>query len=429
MLISLGLMSDRKLAVVMKQFGAGKCAETDLLRALVSHETWRIPIGRDDGPLLTSTAAGDVEYLVAELGAAGEAKDAGDNNAENTHLVISGRNLVREWLPNFKGVAFEPNRPWSVSCSGELLPQLQRWAISIDLEEAIASPAPGQVAMLRDSPWWVAVKPGTQQPAVLNDFDEISGYYRRIHIATAEDASRALATIRRHEVDVVQMEGKTLWSSLERSQNFDGIRINRYHPGVAIWPPHMPAALMAGRDPRPEVTPLPARTIAEIHRWLDYARFRRDKRSHVLRQKGDRLVAVYEAWMEYTPQEILFELVEPTEDPTDFGEGRTQILCAGCMVTEATVKLAGLPERWWPPQEAWEYFWAEPALKEKWRRRAAEAVSLLRELKKLIDDSGYIPFSALRTGDGARKWREFPEKFSADWIDRVLKKASRFASQ
>ncbi len=390
-----------ELRQLLARFTRGEVSADDALRAMLAFPSWRVWVD-DDGRLETVDLDDGTTLVIAE--------SAPDEGRE-----FDGRVLVREVAPRFGGVVFDPDEPWGAVFRPEQLPTVARWATIVDLEQAIATPGPGQVETILQGPYWAVVTPGTSEPAVhrVDDVDVVT-------LLTAPDAVATFETTERFRGLATSPVGREVWEGLARRSDYDGIRLNPLRPLSRVWPPHLPASLVRGLDPRPGATPLPARTVAEIHLWLDQHGARPDKRTHVLRSTAEGLVAVYRAWWDYEPRSIPFEPVEPADpakpepDPLDLGAGASRILCAGWLLGMARGALAGLPE--------------DPARANATQQeRAARAARLLFELEKLVEGDR-VPFRALRTPEGAHLWHREPAAFTADAVRALRRRAEALAS-
>jgi hypothetical protein len=161
---------------------------------------------------------------------------------------------------------------------------------------------------------------------------------------------------------------------------------------------------------------LRARTIAEIHHFLDEQGMSREDRPHQLEYVGDTLVAHYFGPIIGHPQRSFrFFPVEPASDPLSFGAGKTEILCAGKLADLVRRRVADFGQ---PDYETWEGY---PAY-------AAVAVRWTDELVKLLEpDLDTLPRRTMRTFDGARFVREYPEIATRSWIVAAGDRARRIA--
>ncbi len=249
---------DDELRGLLARYARGELSADDARRAILRYPKWRV--AEIDGELETVALDDGTPMLIAE-------SSASDGRE------YSGLELVRDIAPLVGGLSFDPDEPWGSAFRPGALPELQNWARTVELEDAVAKPGPGQRDLLYEGPWWVAVSPGTGRPAVhrADGLDVIT-------IMTAPDAAATFRRTERHRgLDVVRL-GPALWGDLAKRSDFDGVRLNPLRPLAQLWPPHVPAMLVAGCDPRPNAEPLPARTVAEIHLWLDQHGARQEKR-------------------------------------------------------------------------------------------------------------------------------------------------------
>ncbi|CKS28666.1 Hypothetical protein ERS031474_01823 [Mycobacterium tuberculosis] len=240
---------DDELRGLLARYARGELSADDARRAILRYPKWRV--AEIDGELETVALDDGTPMLIAE-------SSASDGRE------YSGLELVRDIAPLVGGLSFDPDEPWGSAFRPGALPELQNWARTVELEDAVAKPGPGQRDLLYEGPWWVAVSPGTGRPAVhrADGLDVIT-------IMTAPDAAATFRRTERHRgLDVVRL-GPALWGDLAKRSDFDGVRLNPLRPLAQLWPPHVPAMLVAGCDPRPNAEPLPARTVAEIHLWLE----------------------------------------------------------------------------------------------------------------------------------------------------------------
>lgn len=383
---------DDELRGLLARYARGELSADDARRAILRYPKWRV--AEIDGELETVALDDGTPMLIAE-------SSASDGRE------YSGLELVRDIAPLVGGLSFDPDEPWGSAFRPGALPELQNWARTVELEDAVAKPGPGQRDLLYEGPWWVAVSPGTGRPAVhrADGLDVIT-------IMTAPDAAATFRRTERHRgLDVVRL-GPALWGDLAKRSDFDGVRLNPLRPLAQLWPPHVPAMLVAGCDPRPNAEPLPARTVAEIHLWLDQHGARQEKRELSNRATPVGEVTVARAWRNYDRREIAFTRVAPASDTEGLGSVPSRILCAGKLRQSIQSKLAGLPRLTWRA-DAWH------------RQRAALAVGWALELEKLVCGER-VPFAALRTPEGAHLWHLEPQAFTARAIRKLRDRAASF---
>ncbi|MEZ4234751.1 MAG: hypothetical protein R3F59_01020 [Myxococcota bacterium] len=351
-----------------------------LLRA-VAAARWHLPLGDDGEPMVFSVAEPPEELLVAEL----------EPTAARTRTVAGGE--LPGLAQGLGGVALEPETPRAVVLRAPALEALRRIGRSDALAAALAAPGPGQGEAFRTGPYWVLGASDAEAPATVRE--------RILPVFTAPEHAERAARIEPGRLAPREVDGAALWAGLAARDDYDGITFDLHRPGARAFGPHLARGLAAGADPRPGADPLPARTVAEIHRWLDEHRAAPDRKHALVRREGeDELVALYLAVIDHVPQRIAFRPVEPTLDPDDLGAGPTAILCAGQLLLDARSDLSGLPPKGRDPAQ---------------QARARRAARWLEQLEALLQGDR-IPFTALRTPHGAAHWRREPELYTAGWI-------------
>lgn len=392
---------DIAISKVLADFHQGQCSQADAWRALLAYAAWRVQGGWEQPEVVPS--ADGTRFVIAE---------SGDGEGQ----VVDGRSLVRELAPRFGGIVFDPDEPWAVLYKPHQLPELQRWASIVELEECLADPAPGQVNLLTHGPWWGVVTPGSQSLAVYRAQHQegVRAFsLAAVTVFTAPDAVQTFNVTDRHRrLETIPL-GPEVWPALAARDDYDGIRVNPCTPRYQLLPPHFPRALLQGQDVRLGADPLPARTIAEIEFWLDLMGARPDQRSPTRRDTPAGPLVEYEAWWGYEPRQLRFTLSEPQADPHSWGESPSQILCAGLLLRFVRGKLAGLPRFRWQATAAQ-------------RQRATQALRGLVELHKLTVE-GQIPFTALRSPEGAELWHLEPEAFTQAAFQPMWRKAAALA--
>lgn len=189
---------DDELRGLLARYARGELSADDARRAILRYPKWRV--AEIDGELETVALDDGTPMLIAE-------SSASDGRE------YSGLELVRDIAPLVGGLSFDPDEPWGSAFRPGALPELQNWARTVELEDAVAKPGPGQRDLLYEGPWWVAVSPGTGRPAVhrADGLDVIT-------IMTAPDAAATFRRTERHRgLDVVRL-GPALWGDLARRQ-------------------------------------------------------------------------------------------------------------------------------------------------------------------------------------------------------------------
>jgi hypothetical protein len=387
----------------MAAFRAGSATEDATFRAIVGHDGWRVPTDAAGHPALWTVAGGP--YIAAQV------DEQSPDGQPYQWMRMRGAHLARHVPTDVAGVVFEHGRPHALiveSASTGVV--LRRWALALDLEEALATPGPEQAPALLEPDWLVLHQDGV--PAV-----DVAGDLRVVHAFTAPDQLKLFfgrePSFRQREVHLVR--GSTLFAALSTRSDFDAVLVNRRADGGELLPPAVVHGLVEGRDLRVGTRPLAARTTAEIHLFLDLAGLAVDARTHLMIHVGAELVARYEGRVAGGTGSYDFLPVTPSEDPLDLGDGPTRILCAGALAEVFRRRMALLPD---DPAKA------DPAD----RRQAAQAARWGFELEKLLPaGADRIPRAELRTANGARWSRERPFLLEREWLGKARRWAEALA--
>lgn len=133
---------DDELRGLLARYARGELSADDARRAILRYPKWRV--AEIDGELETVALDDGTPMLIAE-------SSASDGRE------YSGLELVRDIAPLVGGLSFDPDEPWGSAFRPGALPELQNWARTVELEDAVAKPGPGQRDLLYEGPWWVAV--------------------------------------------------------------------------------------------------------------------------------------------------------------------------------------------------------------------------------------------------------------------------------
>lgn len=393
----------------MSAYKAGELPEDALLRALVAWPSWFMPVDEHRRAVLwTIDERAWVAGMTERTSPDGEARQ---------FLEMRGRHLVRNLPEDAQGLTFDLGRDNAVAVPREAFGALVEMANALDLDDALDHPAPGQERRFLEHAWLVLSRDG--RPAV----DGFRGL-ETVRIFTAQDEVRRYVEREpQHKgLDLRKVPGQTLFTHLAGRDDWDAVWIDAHREHVPggdahireAYGPSMAADLAAGREFRAEARILPARTIAEIHLFLDQVGMV-ERREHALVSARDAtgaevLAARYEgAVLGSARREYLFEPVVPTADPRDLGEGASQVLCAGKLADVLRRRLDLLP--------------ADPAqVPPNEREFAAVAARWAFELLKLLEGPT-IPRHAIRSPDGARFVRERPAIVTRAWLARAYRLA------
>lgn len=376
---------------ILAQMVRGECSAEDGLRAMLRYPFWKVTLF-DEGPETVPLDDGE-QVLVAE-----SQPEIEDLSQE----VYSAGELLRRLDPQL-GIAFDPDEPWGTVIRRNRIEELRSWLKIIELEDALAHPGPGQHRVLLEGPWWVAVDSSSEVPAV----QRVDGF-QVISLFTAPDLVASFRRVEKFRGLEVAKFGKELWDDLARRDDFDALRVNPYRPCKTLLGPHIAAALRTGVDPRPGAQALPVSSLQEVHTWLDFSGARKEESKRLLETsvfEGRTLIQV-RAWWNYQAQDLSFQLVEKS----DASEEPSRILCAAQLVRSARGLLAGLPLKRAGRPEAHH------------ARRAAQAKEHLLEAMKFLENDS-LPFSSLRSPEGAAAWRREPEFYTRKSLETMLQQA------
>lgn len=468
--------------------------ERSLVRRIVEAERWFVPIGPDGAleqvPLADDGArrafdrpdtAGPESGRTARNAPAPKAGAPRSKLAGSTPTTVvqvfaddpgrparqlSGRELVRVLPADTDGVLLLRGSEPAIGLRQDELPLLVQLADSLDLEELLASPGPGQVEALQRARWYV---PAANQKLASSP----PGWgHPTMTLYTHPDRAEA----KQHPM--VELDGRALYTQLGTRGDYVALCVNpmrsvgldgRLTIGLRLAP-SFARGLARGVDLRAGAEPLPARTLAEALLWLDLEGFPWKDREIVPASRPDgspddgttliqvrtdetsnwRLVGTSSestaprptlspvfalARAEQLPASLPAPVPPayrnlgaryPNEDlPTltpeafDLGEGDTQILCAGLLAQKLYEHDHWAPGCWF--------------VSKRERLRAAKLAGWAHELLKLIPPGrDRLPRSAVHSIEGATFFHSRPELRNRDWIeqqrDRHAATATRWAS-
>lgn len=379
-------------------------------RALVEHPTWYVPVDADGQPLRDDH--GFHQYITAFTDPAISAL------AGVSHNVISGRALhIAALADGVSGVVLDRGEAHEQLIDAVAsADSLRYWHDIAGVEEALHAPDLGQADRFLALGWIV----GTHDGVIA--VDHYAGL-RTVHVFTAPDeSSRFNATPALDEIFAADpnadarrlaiVPGHRLWTSIAANNGVDAVLINRGLDNETWLGPQFAQLLLQGIDDRPCARVLPARTIAEIHLFLDLAGVTSASREHQLEYAGEQLVARYSGeTRDGDLRSYWFEPVMPHADPLDLGAGASAILC-GAALADLLGRLLNYLDSGNADRAA-----AETAL------RWADEL-----LKMMPDGLSVLPREAVRSINGARVLREAPEIVTRVWIEAAREMAQRLAS-
>jgi hypothetical protein len=365
----------------MVAFNEGARDAGTLYRALLVHDTWHVAADQRSHVLLWTI--GEKAWMAAMLDA------RRPYAADGATMPMRLSHLLQNLPEDAHGVAFELGTPHAVGLEREVLTECLAWWRAGEMR-GLFDGAEGDLAGTGAYPWHVRTRDGV--PLV-----EAYGGTLAIRLfATREAADLAVAEAPIEGAGLRVAPGSEIFAHLAGRDDFDALVFD----AQPLWTSGMfgPAAVMAlaaGDDPRPEAHVLPARSIAEIHQFLDEQSMAAEGRSHVLEYEGDRLVATYSGDLLGRGRgRFRFEPVAERGDGAECGPGVSAILCGGKLadlLRRRMELLAGPPER--GP-------WLRPFLEETLRWTA----ELLKMTPEGVDA---LPRAHMRSADGARFMREY----------------------
>lgn len=375
----------------LKGFRENTVEQDFFLRSVLRHPRWHIPVDDADHPLLWTL--GDRDFVAAQ------STPTSPDGTQTHWMEADGRHLIRNLPSDCAGVVFELGTP--AACVIELdgsAETLAYWVSVLDVEDALLNPAPGQTHALLSHEWFLLRSAGGEP--LIDD----EGPFRVVHAFTAPDRLRDFIRSRPayRQSTIVSVDGHALFAELGARADYDAVNLHYGFEATERLGPQGAALFTGGVDGRSAARVLPARTIAEIHLFLDLEGVSREGRTHQMEYLGDELVARYSGSIAGSARSWWFQPVLPTEDARDLGPGPSRILCAGQLADLVRRRLRALPDR-------------PAALDPDDRTIAAGAARWADEVEKMLVD-GALPRSAVRTPDGSRYLREIPEMATAPWI-------------
>lgn len=393
---------------IRKALGNQEERGDSLLRAIASYPDWFLAVDKNNCAILWEIEGQQT------LGVMTEPK--GPDNKPREYLEMRGRHLMNNLPDETEVVAFDMGTNHGVSVRGEALKRLQNIATALNCEEALAAPpVPSSAGDLKADMnrvlqhEWIALwddgKPlvlpfkGLQGVLLFTAFDTIDEYFRRL----SEPKTFQLT----------HMSGSEIFKILDGLTEYDGVYINP-NSDLELFPfsPAQIHELANGGQPRPERKILNARSNAELNHFLDECGML-DERPHSSEQIDRKMVTHHtgEIVIGQEARSFRFYARDGQDPQNEWGSGPSEIVCAG--------KLADLLRRRLEILEI-----ERKPLDASMRSFVKTTLIWARELHKLMDEtSGNIPRRVVRTVDGARFLREYPQigtiQFANDAIEKL----------
>jgi len=365
---------------------------------------------------------------------------------------LDGRALVRALPSGTDGVLFLRGTEPAIGLRQDELSLLVQLADSLDLEELLAKPGPGQVEALQRARWYVPAANEKLAPSP-------PGWgYPSITLYTHPDRAEAKV------YPMVELDGRALYAPLANRGDYVELSVNPMEPvglggqltmGLSLAP-NFARGLARGVDLRAGAAPLPARTLAEALLWLDLEGFPWKDREIVPVPRPDgsvddgttliqvrtndtsdwRLVGknyqspaprpsvspvfalaradqlpgslpapVPPAYLSLSARYLNEDRPILTPEAFDLGEGQTRILCAGLLAQKLSEHDHWAPGGWF--------------VSKRERLRAAKLAGWAYELLKLIPSGrDRLPRSAVHSIEGATFFHSRPEFRDRNWIEK-----------
>lgn len=443
---------------------------TSLVRRVVETEHWFLPIAPDgDFERLAGSDTRAQRALTRPLAHGEPERRPGRGSRPPTELILAmsvdpgrparqltGRELAHAVPPDAAGAIFVFDTGGADDAVGlrrEELPLLTQLADSLDLEQLLVEPGPGQVKALQAARWYVPVANEQLAPSPPGWGDPTVNVYTHPDRAEAEHAP------------MIELDGLTLCKQLGNRGDYVGLSVNAGSPvgtgdqetRALMLGPSFARDIVRGVDPRRGAGPLPARTLAEALLWLDLEGFPWEHREIVLapasyappengavmiqvRSKKASTWRIYEtsyaqperrgptvspvfavarpetlpatlpapvppAFLMFRGEFLNRDVSALTSEAIDLGEGQTKILCAGLLARKLYEQDHWAPSGWFVSKQE--------------RLRAAQLAGWAHELLKLIPPGAdRLPHSAVLSVKGASILHTRPDFSERAWIEK-----------
>ncbi len=449
---------------------------TSLVRRVVETEHWFLPTTPDGGfERLAGSDTRAQRALTRPLVPGEPERRPGRGGRPPGALVLAmsvdpgrparqrtGRELARAIPADAAGAIFvfdTGGADDAVALRREELPLLTQLTDSLDLEQLLVEPGPGQVKALQAARWYVPAANEELAPSP-------PGWgYPTITLYTHPDRAGA------EDHPLVELDGLTLCTRLANRGDYVKLSVNPMRPvglggrasiGLSLAPTFA-RGIARGVDLRAGAEPLPARTLAEVLLWLDLEGFPWNDREIVAVPRPDdgttliqvrtndtsdwRLVGeghetpaprptVSPVFAVARPETLPATLPAPvppaflmfrgeflnrdvsalTPEAVDLGEGQTKILCAGLLARKLYDQDHWAPSGWFVSKQE--------------RLRAAQLAGWAHELLKLIPpDRDRLPRSSIRSVKGAIVLHSRPELRERAWIEKQRQRHATAATR
>ena len=383
--------------------------DTDVrLRALANYPDWYLVVDKSNCAVLWTFDN------MPTIAAMSERKSP--DSVPREFLPMRGRHLMVNLPEETKMLAFDLGEPNALCLTGEAITRLKNIAGSLDCEEQLASPAvPSTIADMSDKVQniltleWIVLW-DKSRPLVMN-YKGLNG----VMLFTAVDTIDAFLGRQSDptQFELANLPGQELFQLLDAQDDYDGVYVNA-GSDLELYPfaPAQIHELARGRQPRPERRLLKARCQAELDHYLDECGMG-TKRTCVFEQANELDVVHYTGDMIPGLEARTFRFYPVGQDgaPVDnqWGSGASEIVCAGRLADLIRRRLELLADESRPFTDENQMF--------------VQATRVwINELDKLIDPkTKLLPRTSLRTVDGARFVREYPQIATAKFVEKARK--------
>jgi hypothetical protein len=384
-------ISRLELRDLMLLFRAGTVGADRLYRALLDYPAWQLPVDGQSRPLCWT-----VEGLrcIAPM-SEGDRVDGGTRQM----MPMGGQHLMRHFPEGVDGAAFDYGMRQQVVLLGPDIDVIRHIGAARPFERLLDSTDLADVRLFQTHPFLVRTLDGA--PIL-----EPHQGFLSVHLFSSKPAlDRHLAfETSLAAASIATMPGSEIFAHLNGRSDFDAVWIDPHRQGLSDpFGPALGFDICDGVDPRPEARIWPARSIAEIHAFLDQRDVPHMGRTHHLAYMGETLAATYSATnAEGSVRSFQFRPVGSQGSRRDLGTGTTQILCAGRILADLHVWRSRLGQT--APDSA-----------------AERAEGLARAaMTCFAQRTGQVMRRHLKTALGAKFVRDHPDIANVAWVEQTL---------
>lgn len=377
----------------------------ELLRALANYSDWFLVVDKQNCAIFWEFDGKKT------LGVMTERKSPDKEKRE--FLEMRGRHLMNNLPEETDMICFDLSTDHAVCLNDEGISRLKNIALALSCEEALS--APPVLSTEKDlinksdkilNHEWIILW-NKDQPLVM-PYKGLEG----VLLFTAFDTIDAFLAKQKdpEEFYLAHLPGSEIFKLLDERTDYDGVFINA-GSDLELFPfaPAQIHDIAKGKQPRPERKILKARCIGELNHFLDESSMVAE-RPHTTERINDEEVVHYtgEILPGMESRTFRFYPVKQSASATEWGDGPSEIVCPGKLADLIRRRLEILEDEQKP-------------LNEDLKKFAQSSIVWVNELKKLFDPNiGKLPRQVLRTVDGARFVREYPEIATRAFVDKAL---------